>query len=74
VEKAFPVEVLEQIAVTHYLSLTDNAQLAFKQQKPIFLDSVITTTLEMESYLPQKGMSHWKQCENKPVMLKLVWM
>ena len=59
-EKAFPdlqAEAREQMAMTHYLSQIDNAQLAFsvKQQKPSNLDAAVTATLEMESYLPQKG-------------------
>ena len=46
------------MALTHYLSQIDNAQLAFsvKQQKPANLDTAVTATLEMESYLLQKGM------------------
>ena len=60
-EKAFSqlqAEAREQMALTHYLSQIDNAQLAFsvKQHKPANLDTAVTTTLEMESYLPQKGM------------------
>ena len=62
VDKAFPhlqAEAREQMALTHYLGQIDNAQLAFsvKQQKPTTLDSAVSTTLEMESYLPQKGGS-----------------
>jgi len=61
VEKAFPqlqAEAREQMALTHYLSQIDNIQLAFsvKQQKPRNLDAAVTATLEMESFLPHKGM------------------
>ena len=60
VDKAFPhlqAEAREQMALTHYLGQIDNTQLAFsvKQQKPATLDSAVSSTLEMESYLPQKG-------------------
>lgn len=60
VDKAFPHlqgEAREQMALTHYLAQIDNPQLAFsvKQQKPNSLDAAVSTTLEMESYLPQKG-------------------
>ena len=59
-DKAFPQlqgEAREQIELTHYLAQIDNPQLAFsvKQQKPNSLDAVVSTTLEMEFYLPQKG-------------------
>lgn len=59
-EKAFPhlqMEAREQLALTQYLLQIDNAQLAFsvKQQKPTTLDAAVSATLEMESYLPQKG-------------------
>ena len=47
VEKAFPnlqAEAREQMVMKHYLSQTDNAQLAFsvKQQKPSNLDAAVT--------------------------------
>ena len=47
------------MALTHYLGQIDNAQLAFsvKQQMPTTLGSAVSTTLEMESYLLQKGGS-----------------
>ena len=47
------------MAHTHYLRPLDNVQLVFsiKQQKPVTLDSGVSTTLEMESYLLQKGGS-----------------
>ena len=62
VDKAFPHlqgEAREQMALTHYLAQIDNPQLAFsvKQQKPATLDAAVSATLEMESYLPQKGGS-----------------
>ena len=45
------------MAFTHYLSQIDNPQVAFavKQQKPDNLDSAVSTTLEMESYLASKS-------------------
>ena len=59
-DKAFPHlqgEARDQLALTHYLSQIDNAQLAFsvKQQKPTNLDAAVSATLEMESYLPSKS-------------------
>ena len=59
-DKAFPHlqgEEREQMALTHYLAQIDNLQLAFsvKQQNQNSLDAAVSTTLEMESYLPQKG-------------------
>ena len=61
-DKAFPnlqVEACKQWVLTHYLRQINNAHLAFsvKQQKPATLDSAVSTTLEMEPYLPQKGGS-----------------
>ena len=60
VDKAYPDlqdEAREQMALTHYLSQIDNPQVAFavKQQKPDNLDSAVSTTLEMESYLVSKS-------------------
>lgn len=67
VEKAFPnlqKEAREQMALTHYLAQIDNPQLAFsvRQQKPTNLDTAVSATLEMESYLPQKGYSLGVAC------------
>ncbi len=58
-DKAFPhlqAEARDQLALTHYLSQIENLQLAFsvKQQKPANLDTAVSATLEMESYLPSK--------------------
>lgn len=59
VDKAYPhleAAARDQMALTHFLSQIDNAQVAFsvKQQKPTTLDAAISATLEMESYLGPK--------------------
>ena len=62
------------MALTHYLGQIDKAQLAFsvKQQKPTTLDSAVSTTLEMESYLPQKGGSIWVAATDRDVQMATI--
>lgn len=60
-EKAYPglqVEAQETLALNHYLSQLDCAQVAFgvRQKKPATVDQAVQYTLELESYLqPSKS-------------------
>jgi len=68
-EKAYPglqPEAQETLALNHYLTQVDNAQVAFgvRQKKPQTIDEAVQYTLELESYLPRTPA--------KPVRVSLV--
>ena len=72
-DKAYPTlqeEAREQLAINAYLQQLQPPQVAFsvKQKRPETLDDAVATTLEMESYMTEMGVTSMLSLTEEPAV------